>query len=82
MGFDDALNDLEAKRDNGASEDAIIEAFPRELLLAVGYFGKAEGATAAFQRLAVGLDTALVRIVPARPGLASVMNVIRACQPG
>jgi 5,10-methylenetetrahydromethanopterin reductase len=82
MGFDNALNDLEAKRDNGASEDAIIEAFPRELLLAVGYFGKAEGAAAAFRRLSVGLDTALVRIVPARPGLASVLNVIRACQPG
>jgi hypothetical protein len=27
----------------------------------------------------VGLDVALVRVVPARPGLAAVHNVIRAC---
>lgn len=81
MGFDDALNELEARRDAGASEAELIEAFPRDLLLAVGYFGTADGAAAAFSTLAQGLDTALVRIVPARPGLASVRNVIRACRP-
>jgi hypothetical protein len=45
----------------------------------VGYFGPTAGAAEAFRRLAVGLDVALVRIVPARPGLASVRNAIRAC---
>ncbi len=57
----------------------VVDAFPRELLLMVGYYGKAAGAAAAFRSLAVGLDVALVRVVPARPGLAAVQNVIRAC---
>lgn len=81
MGFDDALSELEARRDRGATEAELIEAFPRALLLTVGYFGAAAGATAAFRRLAVGLDVALVRVVPARPGIQSVMNVIEACRP-
>jgi alkanesulfonate monooxygenase SsuD/methylene tetrahydromethanopterin reductase-like flavin-dependent oxidoreductase (luciferase family) len=79
MGFDDALTDLEARRDNGAPNEEVIDAFPRELLQMVGYFGAPAGAAAAFRRLAVGLDVALVRVVPARPGLAAVQNVIRAC---
>ena len=81
MGFDDALTDLEARRDAGAPNEEVIEAFPRDLLQMVGYYGPAAGAAAAFRRLAVGLDVALVRIVPARPGLASVLNTIRACRP-
>ncbi len=79
MGFDDALTDLEARRDGGAPAEEVVDAFPRELLRMVGYFGAAAGAAEAFRRLAVGLDVALVRVVPARPGLASVQNVIRAC---
>ncbi len=81
MGFDDALTDLEARRDRGAPNDELIEAFPRDLLRMVGYYGPAAGAAAAFRRLATGLDVALVRIVPARPGLASVLDTIRACRP-
>lgn len=81
MGFDDALTDLEARRDAGAPNDEVIEAFPRDLLQMVGYFGPAAGAAAAFRRLAAGLDVALVRIVPARPGLESVLKTIRACRP-
>jgi hypothetical protein len=81
MGFDEQLTELEARRDRGAPEDEVIDAFPRDLLLAVGYFGNAAGAAAAFRRLAVGLDTALVRIVPAHPGKEAVMNVIEACRP-
>ncbi len=81
MGFDDALTDLEARRESGASNDEVVEAFPRDLLQMVGYYGPAADAAAAFRRLAVGLDVALVRIVPARPGLASVLSTIRACRP-
>lgn len=81
MGFDEELTELEERRERGASEDEIVNAFPRELLLAVGYFGNAAGAAEAFRRLAVGLDTALVRIVPARPGKEAVMKVIEACRP-
>lgn len=81
MGFDDALTDLETRRDNGAPQNELIDAFPQDLLRLVGYYGPAAGADAAFRRLAVGLDTALVRIVPARPGLASVLATIAACAP-
>ncbi len=81
MGFDAALSDLEARRESGASNEEVIEVFPRDLLRMVGYYGPAAGAADAFRRLAVGLDVALVRIVPARPGLASVLNTIRACRP-
>ena len=82
MGFENALSELEAMRDRGESEEAIIEAFPRELLLKVGYYGKPAGAKEAFLRVAEGLDTAVVRVVAARPGVESVAAVMRACAPG
>jgi len=48
----------------------------------VGYYGRPEGAAAAFNQLAQGLDVAVVRVVSARPGLAGVQAVMRACAPG
>ena len=81
MGFDDALTDLETRRDNGAPESELIDRFPVELAQLVGYFGPAAGAAAAFRRLAEGLDTAIVRVVAARPGIESVTAVMEACQP-
>jgi alkanesulfonate monooxygenase SsuD/methylene tetrahydromethanopterin reductase-like flavin-dependent oxidoreductase (luciferase family) len=81
MGFDEALNELEAKQARGASAADIAEQFPRELLHAVGYYGPAAGAAAAFRRLAGGLDLAIVRVVAARPGVESVLAVMRACKP-
>ena len=59
----------------------MIDAFPVELARLVGYFGPASGAAAAFRRLAEGLDTAIVRVVAARPGLESITAVMEACQP-
>jgi alkanesulfonate monooxygenase SsuD/methylene tetrahydromethanopterin reductase-like flavin-dependent oxidoreductase (luciferase family) len=82
MGFDQALTELEDRRDRGASEEDLIEAFPVELALLVGYFGPASGAAAAFRHLAEGLDTAIVRVVAARPGRESITAVMDACQPG
>jgi 5,10-methylenetetrahydromethanopterin reductase len=82
MGFEDVLSELEAMRDRGESEDAIIEAFPRDLLLKVGYYGKPAGAREAFLRVGAGLDTAVVRVVAARRGVESVAAVMRACAPG
>jgi alkanesulfonate monooxygenase SsuD/methylene tetrahydromethanopterin reductase-like flavin-dependent oxidoreductase (luciferase family) len=82
MGFEKALSELEDMRDRGASEDAIIEAFPCDLLLKVGYYGKPAGAREGFLRVADGLDTAVVRVVAARPGVHSVAAVMRACAPG
>ena len=81
MGFDTALSDLEARRDRGASQEELIERFPDDLLRMVGYYGPAAGAAAAFARLARGLDTAIVRVVPARPGMAAVLAVLEACRP-
>jgi alkanesulfonate monooxygenase SsuD/methylene tetrahydromethanopterin reductase-like flavin-dependent oxidoreductase (luciferase family) len=82
MGFDEALTELEERRDRGAPESELIDAFPVELAKLVGYFGPADGAAAAFRRLAEGLDTAIVRVVAARPGQeASIRAVMEACQP-
>lgn len=81
MGFDALLTELETKRDAGAGMSELVAACPDEFLLAVGYYGKADGAAAAFRRLAQGLDIAVVRVVPARPGIASTRDVMQACQP-
>ncbi|HLZ68389.1 MAG TPA: LLM class flavin-dependent oxidoreductase [Dehalococcoidia bacterium] len=81
MGFETHLQAIEAKRDSGASEAELIDAFPPELLRAVGYYGPAAGAAAAFARPAEGLDLAIVRIVPARPGLEGARAALRACRP-
>ncbi len=81
MGFDEALSELEERRERGAPEEEIADAFPRDLLKLVGYYGPAAGAAAAFRRLAEGLDVAMVRVVPARPGPEAVAAVLRACRP-
>lgn len=81
MGFDEALNDLEARREQGASAAEIADRFPPELLKLVGYYGPAQGAAAAFRRLAEGLDIAIVRVVAARPGVDATLAVMRACRP-
>lgn len=82
MGFEEALTELEARRDAGAPAEELIEGFPTDLLQHVGYYGKAEGASQAFRRLAEGLDVAIVRVVAARRGLDSVRAVMYACAPG
>ncbi len=81
MGFADALLEVDRMREGGADANALLDAFPDEILNAVGYFGPAEGAADAFARLARGLDTAIVRVVASRPGLDSVRAVMRACRP-
>jgi alkanesulfonate monooxygenase SsuD/methylene tetrahydromethanopterin reductase-like flavin-dependent oxidoreductase (luciferase family) len=81
MGFDEALSALEERRDRRASLEELYDAMPVDLARQVGYFGPAAGAAAAFRRLSEGLDVALVRVVPARPTLASVFEIMAACQP-
>jgi hypothetical protein len=51
------------------------------MLLSVGYFGKADGARAHFTKLADGLDTAIVRVIGARPGIDATRAVLEACAP-
>ena len=68
MGFASQLDQLEATRAAGASEDDLARTVPHEMLSAFGYAGPASGAAAAFRRLSVGLDVAIVRVLVARHG--------------
>ena len=82
MGFDDALNDLEARRARGANDDELARSFPVGLLRRVGYFGRPAGAREAFLELAQGLDIAVVRAVPGRRNDADAVRLaMRACAP-
>jgi alkanesulfonate monooxygenase SsuD/methylene tetrahydromethanopterin reductase-like flavin-dependent oxidoreductase (luciferase family) len=81
MGFDDEMRRLEARREQGTSIEELIEALPVELMEKVGYFGRPEGAPAAFQRLARGLDTALLRMITTQPGPEKVALALESVQP-
>ena len=74
MGFTEELAELDRMREAGASRDEVAHAFPVEVLQKVGYYGPAGGGAAAFNSLARGLDTAIVRVVGARPGVGSVLT--------
>ena len=81
MGFDPELKELEQRRDQGATMPELVAAAPDEMLHAVGYYGPAGPAPAAFARLGGGLDEAVVRIITARPGLTSVIEAMAALTP-
>ena len=81
MGFDAALTRIEKRREEGASEEELIDLFPPEFLHEMGYFGKAAGAPAALERLSEGLDLAIVRLVGARTGLEAARSILEACRP-
>jgi len=81
MGFDEALNDLEARREKGAKDDELADAFPADLLSRTSVYGKPADAARDFKRLADGLDVAIVRVVAARPGMEAVQQTMRACAP-
>jgi alkanesulfonate monooxygenase SsuD/methylene tetrahydromethanopterin reductase-like flavin-dependent oxidoreductase (luciferase family) len=78
MGYTKALAELDRMRQRGAEPNEVADAFPPELLKRVGYYGTPEGAAAAFRRLAEALDVAIVRVVAARPGMASVLAALQA----
>jgi alkanesulfonate monooxygenase SsuD/methylene tetrahydromethanopterin reductase-like flavin-dependent oxidoreductase (luciferase family) len=82
MGFDEALNELEARREKGAKDDELADAFPAELLSRTSVYGTPAEAAREFRRLAEGLDVAIVRIVAARPGPEHVLQTMRACALG
>src|SRR5215468_4671876 len=81
MGYTEVLAELDQMRQRGAALDEVADAFPPEWLQQVGYYGPPEAAAAAFRRLAEGLDVAIVRVVAARPGIASVLAALHACRP-
>jgi alkanesulfonate monooxygenase SsuD/methylene tetrahydromethanopterin reductase-like flavin-dependent oxidoreductase (luciferase family) len=81
MGFDAELTELEQRRDRGEAMAKLVDAAPEEMLRAVGYYGPAAGAPAAFARLSAGLDEAIVRIVTARPGPEPASHAMAALTP-
>jgi alkanesulfonate monooxygenase SsuD/methylene tetrahydromethanopterin reductase-like flavin-dependent oxidoreductase (luciferase family) len=82
MGFEDILTELEARRDAGTPVAELVDTVPADLLRRVGYFGHPSGLAAAFKKLAVGLDEAMVRLITVRPGdLEACLTTIRACRP-
>ena len=81
MGFDTELNELEHRRDQGAKMPELVDAAPDEMLHAVGYYGPAAPAPAAFARLSAGLDETIVRIITARPALEPVGQAMAALTP-
>jgi alkanesulfonate monooxygenase SsuD/methylene tetrahydromethanopterin reductase-like flavin-dependent oxidoreductase (luciferase family) len=68
MSFASHLDQLEAKRAAGASEDELARAVPDDMLSAFGYAGRADGAADALRKLSAGLDVAIVRVLVTRPG--------------
>lgn len=79
MGFASQLDQLEAKRASGASEDDLARAVPEEMLSALGYAGTGNGASAALRKFSAGLDVAIVRVLVARPGnVQGVRETMRA----
>lgn len=81
MGFDGILRELEDRRDRGAELPELVDAAPDEMLRAVGYYGPAAGAPAAFARLSAGLDEPIVRVITARPGTEPVVAAMTALTP-
>ncbi len=81
MGFEEVLRDLEARRDQGATPSQLVDAIPEQMLQAVGYYGPAAAAPAAFARLSAGLDEAVVRVITVRPGLEPVIAAMAALTP-
>jgi alkanesulfonate monooxygenase SsuD/methylene tetrahydromethanopterin reductase-like flavin-dependent oxidoreductase (luciferase family) len=81
MGFDAELSELEQRRDRGMAMPELVAAASDEMLQAVGYYGPAGPAAAAFARLCNGLDEAIVRIITARPGLEPVVAAMAALTP-
>ncbi len=81
MGFEEVLRDLEARREQGVTMSQLVDAVPDQMLQAVGYYGPAAPAPAAFARISAGLDEAVVRVITARPGLEPVIAAMAALTP-
>jgi 5,10-methylenetetrahydromethanopterin reductase len=81
MGFDAVLSELEDRRDRGTALGELVDAAPDELLQAVGYYGQAAGAPAAYARLSAGLDETVVRVVTVRPGPEPALATMSALTP-
>ena len=81
MGLDSDLTRLEALRAKGVNDQELADACPDAVLDRLGAYGRPARALAALQRLSEGLDLTIIRVVSARPGIASARAVVTACAP-
>lgn len=81
MGFAAEIAEIDRLSDSGAKREQIVDAFPDRMLRGLGYFGPPGGAAEAVRRQVAGADTAVVRVVPARPGTDAIRAVLEACRP-
>jgi alkanesulfonate monooxygenase SsuD/methylene tetrahydromethanopterin reductase-like flavin-dependent oxidoreductase (luciferase family) len=81
MGFAPELAELDRLSARGTARQQLIEAFPERMLRELSYFGPAAGAAEGIRRLAGGADIAVVRMVPARPGIQAMRAILDACRP-
>ena len=81
MGFGAALDELEARRDRGASAEELARHVPLAVLSGVAAFGSAAMVRTGFHRLARGLDVAIVRVITVRPGADAAREAMVACRP-
>jgi alkanesulfonate monooxygenase SsuD/methylene tetrahydromethanopterin reductase-like flavin-dependent oxidoreductase (luciferase family) len=78
MGFGPEIAEIERMSARGAGHQQIIKAFPDRMLRGLGYFGPAAGAAEALRRFAGAADIAVVRLVPARPGVEAIHAILDA----
>ena len=81
MGYGPEIAEVDRLTERGAGHEEIIEAFPERMLRGLGYFGPASGAAEAVRRQVAGADTAVVRVVPARPGADAIHAILKASRP-
>jgi len=82
MGFARELEELEARKAKGASDDELARTMPERMVSAFGYYGDGTGARAKFAKLAEGLDVAIVRVLNPRTGdLGPVRRAMEAFAP-
>lgn len=82
MGFERALLELSALKSHGARDEDLADAVPDEILRSVGYFGAEDGAREAFDRLATGLDHAIVRVITVTSDVNRARAAMQAVSPG
>jgi alkanesulfonate monooxygenase SsuD/methylene tetrahydromethanopterin reductase-like flavin-dependent oxidoreductase (luciferase family) len=81
MGYAAEVAEVDRLAERGAGPEEIIESFPERMLRGLGYFGPAAGAADAVRRQVAGADTAVVRVVPSRPGVDAIHAILEACRP-
>jgi alkanesulfonate monooxygenase SsuD/methylene tetrahydromethanopterin reductase-like flavin-dependent oxidoreductase (luciferase family) len=82
MGFGPEIAGLEEREARGANAEELARTMPERLVEAFGYYGAGDGGRERFQRMAKGLDVAIVRVLNPRPGdIGPVRKAMRAFAP-